>query len=109
MIRKYSHEELNREVRSIAGYYVPLEEKKLTYKGREVLYVIGQAAIDNSCCGTGGCRYALIPGYLVEWKNATDDAGNPVSEVETVADEDSKTELARILNEKEAITQIDFW
>ena len=107
--RIYTHEELNKEVRFIAGYYLLEEEKRLNYGEREVLYVIGHAAIDNSCCGVGGCRYALIPGYVVAWKNETNETGNPVSEVETIVDEDSKTELARILKEKEAITQIEFW
>ncbi|MEW6613888.1 MAG: hypothetical protein AB1401_00225 [Thermodesulfobacteriota bacterium] len=109
MRRIYTHEELNKEVRFIAGYYLLEEEKRLNYGEREVLYVIGHAAIDNSCCGVSGCRYALIPGYLVAWKKKTDEAGKSLSEVETIVDESSKTELARILKEKEAVTQVEFW
>lgn len=108
-MRTYTHEELNKEVRSIGGYYIPEEEKRLKYSGREVFYVIGHGVIDNSCCGVGGCRYALIPGYVVAWKNKADETGNLVSEVETIVDKDSKTELAGILKEKETITQIEFW
>ena len=108
-MRSYTHEELNRDVRFIAGYYRPEEEKRLNYREREVLYVIGHAEIDNSCCGVGGCRYALIPGYITAWKNRTDEAGSPISEVEPIADEDSRAEIAGILQEREIITQIDFW
>ncbi|MDY7032667.1 MAG: hypothetical protein SVY10_12270 [Thermodesulfobacteriota bacterium] len=109
MIREYIHEELNEEVTFIAGYYIPEDEKKLGYNGREVLYILGHAAVDNSCCGVGGCRYALVPGYLIGWKSKTCDSGKPISEVETISDEDSRRELTRILKEKEIITQIQFW
>ena len=109
MLLKYTHEELNKEVRFIAGYYILEEEKRLDYKGKEVLYLIGCSQLDNSCCGVGGCRYALIPGYIIAWKTKTDETGNPVSEVETIVDKDSKTELAEILKNKETITQVEFW
>ena len=80
MPREYTHSELNKEVYSIAGYYIPQKEVKLEYNDREVLYVVGLGVIDSSCCGVGGCRYALVPGYLVSWKNKTNGDGLPVSD-----------------------------
>lgn len=109
MLRKYSHEELNKEIRSIAGYYIAEDEKRFDYNGREVLYVIGHSEVDNSCCGIGGCRYALVPGYVVTWKNETNEAGRPVSEIETIVDEASRREITGILKKNETITQIEFW
>lgn len=109
MIRRYTHERLNEEVRFIAGYYVPEEETRLDYNGREVLYIVGHAQIDNSCCGVAGCRYALVPGYVAEWKTETDEAGRPVSEVEVIANEGSKRDIAGILQEKEMVSQVEFW
>ena len=109
MIRTYTHGSLNKEVRFVAGYYLLEEEKTLQYKGQEVLYVIGHAVIDNSCCGVGGCRYALVPGYLVEWKKNTDKNGDPVSNVEIISDKASKAELAATIQKNEPVTQVEFW
>ena len=109
LFRDYTHEKLKEEVRFIAGYYLPEEEKRFSYNGREVLYIIGFGAIDNSCCGTGGCRYALVPGYILKWKDRTNEDGRPISEIETIKDEDSRAEITGIIRGQETITQIDFW
>jgi hypothetical protein len=53
MIREYTHE-LNREVRSISGGYELEREEKFDMHGKEVLYVVGNAVVDSSCCGVGG-------------------------------------------------------
>ncbi|MDY6854958.1 MAG: hypothetical protein SWO11_09695 [Thermodesulfobacteriota bacterium] len=109
LLRDYTHEKLKEEVRFIAGYYLPEEEKRLGYKGREVLYIIGFGAIDNSCCGTGGCRYALVPGYLLKWKVRNNEDGKPISEIEPIKDKDDRAEIAGIIRGQETITQIEFW
>ena len=48
MIREFIHPDLGREIRSISGYYLPLEEHVLEYNGREVVYVLGDACIEAS-------------------------------------------------------------
>ncbi len=88
---------------------MPEEEKTLNHSGRQVLYVVGRAEIDNSCCGVAGCRYVIVPGYVVVWKNGMDETGRPLSEVEPIVDEDSRRKITNILQEKEIVTQIDFW
>ncbi|MFC2060312.1 hypothetical protein ACFLTZ_04380, partial [Chloroflexota bacterium] len=60
-MNKYTHLELDEDIICIAGYYTPLKEVRLQYNNREVLYVIGQAVVDSSCCGTGSWGYALVP------------------------------------------------
>lgn len=109
MIKEYTHEGINQEVTFIAGYYLPEDEKKISYQGKELLYIIGFAEINNSCCGVGGCRYALVPGYVVDWKSKENESGIPVSTVQTIVDEKSKNEIYEQLKKKEMINQIQFW
>ena len=106
---KYTHSQLNEELYAISGHYSLEKEVRLKYNNSEVLYVVGHAVIDTSCCGTGGCRYALVPGYIINWQNETNESNLPVSEVETISDKAIKDDIQRIIKEKEVITQVDFW
>jgi hypothetical protein len=102
---EYVHTELDKEVNALAGYYTPLEEHRLEHNGKEVLCVTGVSVIESSCCGTGGCAYAIVPGYIIK----ENQAGLPVSEVETVADKVARKEITAILNKRECVGNIDFW
>jgi hypothetical protein len=86
MIKEYSHE-LGKEILSISGRYKLEKEEKLEHNGREILYVIGNAVIDSSCCGSGGCRYAVVPGFIVSWKTKTYEGGFQTSEVEPITEQ----------------------
>jgi len=107
MIREYTHE-LNREVRSISGGYEFEREGNLQIDGREVLYVVGNAVVDSSCCGVGGCRYALVPGYVRQFKTRQDEQGLWISEVEPIIDMATRQEITRVLKEKEIVQQVQF-
>jgi len=106
---KYTHLELDKNVTCVAGYYTPQKEVRLKYDDREVLYVVGRAVIESSCCGLGNWGYALVPGYIVSWQTRKNDAGLPVSEVEPISDEATKNNIRKIIKETENITQIEFW
>ena len=107
---KYTHLELGKEVvAGIAGYYTPQQEVRLKYNGREVFYVIGQAVVESSCCGPGSWTYALIPGYIINWQNAKNEAGLPVSEVEPISDEKARENIRQIIQTNEAASLISFW
>ena len=108
-MNKYTHLELNREINAIAGYYIPQKEVRLEYDGREVLYVVGQATIECSCCACGSWEYALVPGYIRNWQNEKNDAGLPVSEIEPVRDEEAQGKISRTITEKEAVPRVEFW
>ena len=97
------------EIQSISGHYTIEKELRLEYCGNIVFCVIGTGIIDSSCCGIGGCRYALVPGYIVKWKEKTNSTGLMVSEVEPVAEENSKKKISKILKEQELVTQVNFW
>ena len=106
---EYTHLELNKDVNCLAGYYTPEKEVRLTYNNREVLYVVGQVVIESSCCGSGSRGYAIVPGYILNWQNKTNEAGLPVSEVEPISDKATRENISRIIKEAEVISQIEFW
>ena len=108
-MNKYTHLELNRDIEALAGYYTPLKEVRLKYDDREVLYVVGQAVIDSSCCGAANFGYALVPGYIIDWQKEKNKSGLPVSEVEPVSDKSAQDKLRVIIKEAESPAQIDFW
>ena len=45
---EFVHPNLGEEVPARAGYYVPLEDNILPYKGREVVYIVGHACLEAS-------------------------------------------------------------
>jgi hypothetical protein len=108
MSRDYVHD-LNKEVRSISGYYSFQREERLAHRGKDYLYLVGVGVVETSCCGVGGCAYALVTGEVVDWKARTNEEGLSVSRVEPVADPALQKELAGIINEKETVSQVQFW
>lgn len=108
-MNKYTHLELNQDINALAGYYTPLKEVRLKYDGREVLYVVGQAVIDSSCCGTANYYYAVVPGYIINWQKEKNEAGLPVSEVEPVSDKAARDSIGKTIEEAEHVSQIEFW
>ncbi len=112
MSTKYTHLELGKEViAGITGYYTPQKEVRLKHNGREVLYVIGQAVVESSCCGggAGSWIYAIVPGYVVSWQNTRNEAGLPVSEVESISDEEAQANIRRTIETNEGASLIGFW
>ncbi len=107
MIREYTHE-LNREIRSIAGAYELDSEGRLQIKGEEVLYTVGNALIDSSCCGSWGCRFAIVPGYIRNLNIRKNRQGYWVSEVEPVVDLEAQSKIKQFLEKQENVSQVEF-
>jgi len=106
----YTHLELGQDVViGIGGYYTPQKEVRLPHNGREVLYVIGQAVVESSCCGTGNWKYALVPGYIVNWQQEQSEAGLPVTDVEPVRDEEAQSKIRRLIETTEDAVLVGFW
>jgi hypothetical protein len=105
---EYLHQAPGTEVRFIAGHYTIIEELLITNHSREVLAVVGIAAVGGSCCGTQGCRFVNIPGYIAAWKERLSGNGVPVSIVETVASESDRSEIREILERRFPYSQILF-
>lgn len=104
----YVHQTIGEEVRFIAGHYKIVEEGCLTHGGREFLYWMGIATVDNACCGTTGCRFLLIPGYIHSWKTKANPQGKPVSEVDPIVDEQKQATIRAFLEACYPYAQINF-
>jgi hypothetical protein len=108
MSSEYVHPELNAEVESIGGHYVNEEEIRLHYKDREILVVIGCAIVDKSCCGTGGWRFAQVPGYIKAWKYKTSRNGEPITDVDPIEDEKERREIQDMIDLSYPHSQVNF-
>lgn len=105
---EHIHRELNQEVIAIGGRYRLVKEVCLSFQGRELLYLVGYAAFDSTCCGTGGCAYAVVPGFVLEWKRRSSQEGLAVSEVEPVGDPALQEIIQGLITRKERVQQVRF-
>lgn len=109
MAKDFVHPKLNEEVTAIAGYYTHEREERISVNGREVLYILGYGVVDTSCCGMGGCRFALVPGYLIDYRYREDESGSPVSSVEPIGnDQEARREIIRLIDKREAYLSVRF-
>ena len=106
--QKFIHIELNVETVAIGGHYVFTKEVRLPFNGREVLYLAGYALFDTSCCGSGGCGYALVPGFIRNWKNKINTDGRPISGIEPVSDPAMQRQIKSLVKTIEAVPQVVF-
>jgi len=105
---EYVHRDLDREVIAIGGHYRFSSEKRITFSGRQVLYLSGYALFDSTCCGAGGCGYALVQGFVENWKYRSDPDGFSVSRVEEICEADCQMELGRLIKDRENVQQVVF-
>jgi hypothetical protein len=109
MTKDYVHPSLNEEVTAIAGSYTPEKELKIAFDGREVLAIIGYGVVDTSCCGMGGGRFAVVPGYIVKYKYTENNRGQHISSIEPIEDDwEIKREIIRRIEERESYCNVRF-
>lgn len=104
----YLHQEPGTEVRFISGYYNIVEEKRLPFEGRELLCVVGIAVVGSACCGTAGCRFLNIPGFILSWQNKMGAGNCMASEVEPVADPEAQKRIKAMLDGMFPYSQVVF-
>ncbi|MCD6585814.1 MAG: hypothetical protein J7K96_08645 [Desulfobacteraceae bacterium] len=107
-LQDFSHPELNVQVTAIGGSYFIIKEARLSLNGEDILYLVGTAIFDTTCCGTGGCAYALVPGVIREWQYKTDANGRPVSQVRPVFEERTRKKIREMLFKNESVHQVNF-
>jgi hypothetical protein len=105
---EHIHQPPGTEVRCIGGHYTITEEGRMSHQGRTLLYVVGVAVVDSSCCGTCGCRFIQVPGYVRAWRNQTRPDGLPVSTVEPVADTKDQKMIKALLDRQFPHSQVSF-
>ena len=106
---QFTHPELHERVDFFGGGYVFVEEGRIPHHGGEVLYFLGMAGIEASCCGPGGSAFIKVAGYVRSWKKTRNAQGQPISEVEGIHREDCRREIQRILEEKHPeFRQVEF-
>jgi hypothetical protein len=108
VIQEYVHQTLNQEVTAIGGHYLLVKEVRLPFHGREVLYLVGHAAFDTTCCGTGGCAYGLVPGFVLRWREKRNGEGLAVSLVEPIHDSGVQEQVRRLIEREEGVHQVSF-
>jgi len=106
--KEFLHPTLNNQIIAIGGRYLFLKEERLPVGDREVVFLTGVAVFDSTCCGAGGCSYALVPGFIVKWRYKTGDNGNMVSLVEPVLDDPLRQKIRKKILKKELVYQVDF-
>lgn len=110
MIVDFVHASLGEEVQTRAGYYVPLEEHILPYKGREVIYILGQACIEASCCtGAGSWNYVQVPGFMVKKHIRGGGASPLISQVEIIQDNEDRNNIRQSIAERYPGVSIEIW
>ena len=107
-IKKYIHPQLNEEITAIAGHYIFTKECVLPYQDKTILYYVGYAIFDTTCCGTGGCFYSFVPGFIIKWKFEKNIKGQNLSEIEPIIDPIVKDKTTYLIKQKESVNQIQF-
>lgn len=108
-VQDYTHPDLNCEIRAIGGHYVVTKESRLPYQGEEVLYFIGNAILDRTCCGFGAVCYANVAGYVRQWKYTKNADDRPVSQVEPVINAREQAQITKLIKQHEnMISQVNF-
>lgn len=107
MKKEYTHI-LNDSIESISGHYTFFEERHLNYNSKDVLYLLGTASHDSSCCGIGGCLFAHVIGFVSGWHYKRDKRGFPVSFIETISDNIIQTEISQLIKADGMVSQVNY-
>jgi hypothetical protein len=104
----YQPEDFGAEIAAPSGYYRPVAEGWLDCGGRRVLYVMGTACIEASCCGVGSWNYLRVEGFVSDDAAAATGTGGRSLEVDTIEDAGQKEEIARLLGRRYPGARIEF-
>lgn len=106
--RDFAHPLLGQEVTAIGGHYVFGKEIRMPFRGREILYLVGYAVLDSTCCGVGGVAYVLVAGFIQHWKYKKNQTDRSISRIDPINDPAIQREVSRIIRRKEMVHQVSF-
>jgi len=107
-MHEFIHHEINEEIKSISGQYAITKEARLPFNGKQILYITGYGLFDTSCCGSGGCGYAVVGGFIKDWKVKKDKDGRYISRVESIKDDDLQKKIRAVIAKIEMVQEIRF-
>ena len=104
----YTPEEHGKEVEAPWGYYQPMEVDMLEQADRTVLYTLGSACVEASCCGVGSWSYARVEGFVVGDIPPEGIGESTPIDVETVEGPEARVEITRAIQEKHPGVRVEF-
>jgi hypothetical protein len=107
-LRDFAHPQLGQEVTAIGGHYVFGKEIRMPYHNREILYFVGYAVLDSTCCGVGGVAYVLVAGFIKQWKINKNQNDCFISQIETISDQVVQKEVRSLIQKREMVHQVTF-
>ena len=108
MLLDHTHLTLNSEIAAIGGEYAFLKEATVRFQENTILYYVGCAVLNSTCCGTGGVCFARVPGVVYALKYKTDESGVPISRVQPITDKTFQKKIRKILQDTEMVHQVEF-
>lgn len=106
--KTFVHHKINEEIRAVGGQYTLTKEVRMPFGEDEVLYITGYAVFDTSCCGSGGCGYAIVPGFVKEWKISQNADGLGTTRVEPIKNPDMQKVIRETIREREMVQEVRF-
>ncbi len=103
----FIHPLLNEEITTIAGYYVITREVIIPHQEGPVLSFVGFASTESSCCGAGGCGYAIVAGRIIELHSGISEDNRTISRVIPLEDRLHR-EVFDTIRLKEGVGQVHF-
>jgi len=85
--KEYSHPELNIQITAIGGSYILIKEAQMQFDGETILYLIGSAIFDTTCCGP---------------------EGRPVSMISPILQQNMQEKIKKFIFKKEPVHQVNF-
>jgi hypothetical protein len=93
----------------VNGSYALGDVRHASVDGHDILYRVGAASLDNSCCGEYACAWALVIGEALDAPTGGTDA-RTTSRVRGISDSEPLAEAIRdMLVEREAVGVVNFY
>ena len=104
----FVHPQLGSEETAIGGYYVFGKEMRMPFHSGEILYFVGYAVLDSTCCGVGGVAYVLVAGFIRQWKFKKNERDGFISKIEPIGDQAVQKEVRSVIQKREMVHQVTF-
>ena len=102
---EFNHQ-LPKTTELVNGSYTLTALKSLTLEGTNLLYCLGEATLDNSCCGLTNSSYALVLGELIETRTTS---SGPVSTMKPIRDSVMERKIRTAIQKVEQLETVNFY